>query len=265
MSSRKSKAEVEQRRQAVLRQVGKGGEVRIDELAARLGVSLMTMHRDLDDLHERKLLHKRRAVAIALSTVDIESSLQFRENMQREAKSAIGAELRNHVSSGSTVLLDCGSTLFPLARLLAQAEDVHVLTNSLRVAYLLSESTTRVTLLGDRFYPQFESCAGSEVLRQLERFHVDVAFLTATCVHEGRLSHPMREYAENKEAFVNVAGRAVLAVDHSKFGRSATYAYGDVSGYHTLVTDDAAPPGDTAMAQALGVKVHAVAQTWDDA
>lgn len=265
MSSRKSKAEVEQRRQAVLRHVGKGGEVRIDDLAARLGVSLMTMHRDLDDLHERKLLHKRRAVAIALSTVDIESSLQFRENMHREAKTAIGEELRHHVTPGSTVLLDCGSTLFPLARLLGQTEDTHVITNSLRVAYLLSDSTTQVTLLGDRFYPEFESCAGTEVVRQLERFHVDVAFLTATCVHEGRLSHPMREYAENKEAFLRSARRAVLAVDHSKFGRSATYAYGDVSGYDTLITDDAAPPGETAVAQALGVKVHAVAQTWDDA
>ncbi|GAA3360270.1 MULTISPECIES: DeoR/GlpR family DNA-binding transcription regulator [Saccharopolyspora] len=264
MSIRKSKAEVEQRRQAVLRHVSKGGEVRIDDLAARLGVSLMTMHRDLDDLHERKLLHKRRAVAMALSTVDIESSLQFRENMHREAKTAIGDELRNHVSPGSTVLLDCGSTLFPLARLLGQSEHNHVITNSLRVAYLLADSTAQVTLLGDRFYPEFESCAGLEVLRQLDRFHIDVAFLTATCVHEGRLSHPVREYADNKAAFVSAADRAVLAVDNSKFGRSATYAYGDLSGYDTLITDDAAPPGETALAQALGVQVHAVAQTWED-
>ncbi|MFR9728299.1 DeoR/GlpR family DNA-binding transcription regulator [Saccharopolyspora sp. MS10] len=264
MPIRKSKAEVEQRRQAVLRHVSKGGEVRIDELAARLGVSLMTMHRDLDDLHERKLLHKRRAVALSLATVDIESSLQFRENMHRGAKTAIGEELCNHVSPGSTVLLDCGSTLFPLARQLGHVEDVHVITNSLRVTYLLSESGRQTTLLGDRFYPEFESCAGPEIVRQLDRFHIDVAFLTATCVQEGRLSHPMREYAENKEAFVRVAGRSVLAVDHSKFGLSATYAYGDVRSYDVLVTDDAAPPGETAMAQALGVQVVAVAQTWDE-
>lgn len=258
MSSRGSEAEVERRRQEVLRHVAADGQARIDDLAHRLGVSVMTMHRDLDNLQERKLLQKRRGVATSFSTVEMETSLRFREHANQAVKAAITDELVKEVTPDSTVLVDCGSTLFPLTHRLAEIEGVRVVTNSLRVTYLLGGSSTHVTLLGDRFYEDFESCAGPEVLRQLERFRVDVAFVTATCVREGRLFHPVREYAENKEAFLHAADRAVLAVDHSKFGRTATYAYGDLSGYDSLVTDAAAPEPELRAARDLGVDVRTV-------
>lgn len=258
MPVRKSAAEVEQRRQEALRLVTGAGEVRIDELAHRLGVSVMTAHRDLDDLQSRNLLQKRRGVAAAFSTVQRESSLRLREHVNAEFKAAIAEPLLDLVAPGDTVLIDCGSTLFPFVRALSEVEQLQVVTNSLRVSYLLSESAT-VTLLGDRFYPEFESCAGPEVLRQLDRFRVDVAFLTATCVHNGGLSHPVREYAENKEGFVAAAGRSVLAVDGGKFGRTATYAHGDLSGYGTLITDDNAPRDQLRAAEKRGIEVLAVA------
>ncbi len=259
--SRGSEAEVEQRRQQVLRLVTEEGEIRIGELAERLGVSLMTMHRDLDNLQDRRLLRKRRGVASAFPTVTVESALRFREHVNTAAKSAIAGALAEQVVPGSTVLVDCGSTLFPLALRLRDIEGLRVITNSLRVAYLLNGSEAQVTLLGDRFYPDFESCAGPETLRQLERVRADVAFLTATSISAGQLFHPVREYAENKEAYVHAAEHSLLAVDHSKFGRTATYAYGDVGVYDRLVTDTAAPPGELRAAEELGVEIQTVEAT----
>lgn len=81
-ASRGSEAEVEERRQAVLRHVAQEGEIRIADLAARMQVSVMTMHRDLDNLHERQLLRKGRGVATAFSNVAMESALRFREKHQ---------------------------------------------------------------------------------------------------------------------------------------------------------------------------------------
>ncbi|QHC22901.1 DeoR/GlpR family DNA-binding transcription regulator [Streptomyces sp. GS7] len=256
--SRGSEAEVEERRQLVLRQVTDEGEVRISDLAERLGVSLMTMHRDLDNLQERQLLRKRRGVASAFPTVTVESALRFREHSNVAIKEAMAEALADQVTPGSTVLVDCGSTLFPLVRRLREVEGLRLITNSLRVAYLLNGSDVQVTLLGDRYYPDFESCAGPETLRQLERVRADIAFLTATSISEGRLFHPIREYADNKEAYVRTAERIVLAADHSKFGRTATYAYGDVSGYDLLVTDAAAPADEVRSIADLGVEVRTV-------
>lgn len=258
MPSRKSAAEVEQRRQEALRLVTGEGEVRIDLLAERLGVSVMTAHRDLDDLRARNLLQKRRGVAAAFTTVQRESDLRLREHVNLEFKRSAAGRLRDLVSPGDTVLLDCGSTLFPFAQSLSEFDRLRVVTNSLRVSYLLAESAVDVTLLGDQVYPEFESCAGSEVVRQLDRFRVDTAFLTATCVEEGGLSHPVRDYAENKQGFLRSAARNVLAVDHEKFGRTATYAYSELVDYDVLVTDSAAPRDELRNAGDKGVEVRTV-------
>ena len=54
------------------------GAVRIEQLAERFGTSLMTVHRDLDELESRGLLHKSRGVASALSSSLVESSEEER-------------------------------------------------------------------------------------------------------------------------------------------------------------------------------------------
>ncbi|MFI1197890.1 DeoR/GlpR family DNA-binding transcription regulator [Streptomyces sp. NPDC020883] len=257
-ASRGSEAEVEERRQAVLRLVAQRGEIRIAALAERMRVSVMTMHRDLDNLHERQLLRKGRGVATAFPDLTMESALRFREHANDEIKEALADALASEVSPGDTVLIDCGSTLFPLARRLTAVAGLRVITNSLRVTALLAGSPAEVTLLGDRYYEDFESCAGPQARRQLQDLRATVAFVTATSIHDARLYHPVRAYAESKHAYLQAADRAVLAVDHSKFGRTATYPYGDAGGYDLVVTDSAAPADELRAVRDLGVEVRTV-------
>ncbi|WP_274911623.1 DeoR/GlpR family DNA-binding transcription regulator [Streptomyces sp. WZ-12] len=257
-TSRGSEAEVEERRQAVLRLVAREGEIRIAALAERMRVSLMTMHRDLDSLHQRQLLRKGRGVATAFPDVTMESALRFREHANADIKAALADALVAEVSPGDTVLLDCGSTLFPLARRLAAVDGVRVITNSLRITALLAGTPVEVTVLGDRYYEDFASCAGPQARRQLHDLRADVAFVTATSVRHGRLFHPVRAYAESKHAYLRAADRAVLAVDHSKFGRTATHPYGDAGGYDLMVTDTATPAAELRAVRDLGVEVRTV-------
>src|SRR5215203_4082120 len=77
--TRASEAAVEQRRQEILEYVIEHREVRIDDLTERFGVSLMTMHRDLDDLHERKLLRKLRGKVEAFPALTMETATRFRD------------------------------------------------------------------------------------------------------------------------------------------------------------------------------------------
>lgn len=256
--SRGSEAEVEARRRTVLRHVADEGEIRIADLAERLGVSVMTMHRDLDNLTERQLLHKGRGVATAFPVVTMESAVRFREHADLDIKTALADALVAEVTPGSTVLVDCGSTLFPLARRLAAVEGVHVITNSLRVAYLLTGSSAEVTLLGGRFHEDFESCAGPRSRRELRALRADLAFVTATSISAGQLYHPVRQYADNKRAYAQAADRSVLAVGHRKFGRTATHCYGDVGAYDLLLTDDRAPADELRAARELGTEVRTV-------
>lgn len=261
VQSRGSDAEVEQRRQRMLRQVIAEGAVRIDALAETMQVSTMTVHRDLANLESRRLLQKRRGMAVALPNLTLETATRFREYQQVDAKDAFADLLVKEVSPGDTVLMDCGSTLFPLARKLAHVERLTVITNSMRVASLIGAAEapgTEVIVLGGRYRPDFEACAGTDTLRHLSRIRANIAFSSPTAVQEARLFHPVQEWADMKEAMQRAADRSALAVDHTKFGRTATHGYGDATGYDLVVTDTAAPEAEIAAIERLGVPVHVV-------
>ncbi|GAA3507785.1 DeoR/GlpR family DNA-binding transcription regulator [Actinomadura keratinilytica] len=256
---RPSEAAVEQRRQAILRHVIEHGEARIDDLAARFGVSLMTVHRDLDDLVERRLLRKLRGRVAALPSLTVESAERFRERRHAAEKDALCAAVADLVRPGSTVLLDDSTTLHPLARRLTAVEGLTVVTNSLAIAMILGHAdAVEVVLLGGRYRGDFNSCSGPDVTAALARITAEQAFVSAAAVLAGRLFHPSRDSAEVKEAMLAAAHRNILLADHSKFGKTATYAYGDAARYDLVVTDAATPAEEIDALRGLGVPVQIV-------
>lgn len=248
---RPSDAEVEQRRQEILRFVIARDEVRIDELTERFGVSLMTMHRDLDELAERRLVRKLRGRVKAYPALTIETAKRFQETLNVEWKEALAELAVKEVQTGQTVFLDDSTTLFPLAHRLTGP--LVVITNSLQAARILGDTRgIEVFLLGGR-YTEFDSCIGPDTIAALGRMRADVAFASTTAVACGRLYHPDREYAELKTTALRVADASVLMVDHSKFGKTATHVYGDVSDYDLVITDDETPADELA---AMDTKVR---------
>ncbi|BDH12534.1 DeoR family transcriptional regulator [Streptomyces hygroscopicus] len=233
--------------------------MRIDDLARRFGVSLATMHRDLDQLAERRLLRKERGRAAPFPSLTMETATRFRIGVNRAVKEALCAAVADEIRPGSTVVLDDSTTVFPLAARIARTEAVTVVTNSLGVARLFDETPgADVTLLGGRYRGEFGSCVGPDVLRALGRIHADLAVMSAVSVLGGRLFHPIRDYAEIKEAVLDCAQRSLLLVDHTKFGKTATHAYSDIARYDRVVTDRGAPAEELAELRRRGVSVEVV-------
>ncbi|PRX43997.1 DeoR family transcriptional regulator [Prauserella shujinwangii] len=257
--ARPSDAAVEQRRQEILRTVIELGEVRIDDLTGRFGVSLMTMHRDLDDLADRRLLRKLRGRVAAYPALTMETAKRFREGLHLAEKEALCAAAAGEVTNGQTVFLDDSTTLFPLARLLRRREHLAVVTNSLEIARIVGEEpgSNEVILLGGR-YTEFDSCIGPDVLAGLGRIRADIGFVSATAVAGGRLYHPVRDYADLKRAALAAANRNVLLADRSKFGKTATYAHGDVGDYDLVFADAGAPAEEIDVIRTFDTRVELV-------
>jgi len=255
--TRPSDAVVEQRRQDILDHVIEQGEARIDDLTSKFKVSLMTMHRDLDDLAERRLLRKLRGKVEAYPALTIESAARFRDTLHHGEKEALGDAAANHVQPGQTVFVDDSTTLLPLVKRLAEIDALTVVTNSLHAARLLGPKVD-VVLAGGRYSHEYDSCAGPEVLNLLDSIRADVSFVSVTAVAVGRLFHPDRDYAELKKAALKVANHNVLVVDHSKFGRTATYAHGDVGDYDLLITGEATPTEEIEAALNAGTAIEIV-------
>ncbi|AXB46877.1 DeoR/GlpR family DNA-binding transcription regulator [Amycolatopsis albispora] len=257
--ARPSDAAVEQRRQHVLRRVIELGEVRIDDLTEAFGVSLMTMHRDLDDLAERRLLRKLRGKVEAYPALTMETATRFREGLNTGIKEALAEVAIAEVRPGQTVFVDDSTTLFPLMRRMAAISPLVVVTNSMSAIKIFGPAEgIELIVVGGRYNAEFESCIGPDALAALDRTRADLGFVSVTAVAGGRLYHPVQDYAELKRAALAMANRNVLVADHSKFGKTATYAHGDVSAYDLVITDGGTPSDEVAAMRDLGVAVEQV-------
>jgi DeoR/GlpR family transcriptional regulator of sugar metabolism len=75
-----------QRQNAIAQAVMEHGSIRIEELAGQFGISVMTAHRDLDDLQERGLLRKSRGTATAQASTLVEYRVVYRQTQHVEVK-----------------------------------------------------------------------------------------------------------------------------------------------------------------------------------
>lgn len=96
------------------------------------------------------------------------------------------------------------------------------------------------------------------MLNLLDSIRADVSFVSVTAVAIGRLYHPDRDYAELKKTALKIANHSVLVVDHSKFGRTATYAHGDVGDYDLLITGETTPTEEIEAALNAGTAIEIV-------
>ncbi len=77
------------RRQQIAETVMAEGSMRIEDLTERFGISLMTAHRDVDELVSRGLFRKSRGIVSAAPTSLIEASDLYRVTRQSEEKKLI--------------------------------------------------------------------------------------------------------------------------------------------------------------------------------
>src|SRR5690349_20466036 len=106
-------------------QLDKQGTVRIGPAAEQLGVSEMTIRRDLLELEGLGAARRVRGGAAALGPV----SGDGRRHTRAKAKARIAAKLRPMIPATGAIGLDASSTLLRLAGVLDRARDLIVVTN----------------------------------------------------------------------------------------------------------------------------------------
>ncbi len=227
------------RRERILARMSAGRECQVGALAAELGVSEMTVRRDLDALAAEGKLVRTYGGAAPAAGVVFEFRFLERAGERREAKAAIAARAAALVPDGSTVLLDSGTTTLALARALRGRRGLTVITTSLPIASELQYcETVDVILLGGRLRRDAPDLSGALTLRALEGLHADVAFLGADAIDaQGVCYHADLEVAHLVAAMAGAADTVYVVADSSKIGRSATGRMGCLRDWAGLVTD----------------------------
>lgn len=248
------------RHRAILQRLDQQGACSYQELTDALGVSTMTVRRDVDELAKRGLLIKalggpqRANAAPSL----YETALKSRLSVRRLEKREIAEAALSLVADNATVFLDGGTTCLELAKLLAtRREAITIVTNSALACLELGRTTANMIVsLGGQFDVTSASFVGPSAEDQATRYFVDVALVSTKglVASEGTYESSVATFRIKQIVAAQCAKLALLA-DHSKFGQRALSKVLDIEQIHTVVTDAAVPEKDLATLRNAGREV----------
>jgi DeoR family transcriptional regulator, fructose operon transcriptional repressor len=251
-----------QRRQTILETLRQNGAVSITDLVQALGVSAMTVRRDLDELERRNLLRRTYGGAIAAGSATTDPSFQHRAQVQQPAKLAIARCAAELIMPGERLILDSGSTVAAMCPFLGEKADVTVISNSLPVMHGLADHPD-ISLIctGGLFDPSINAFGGPLAERVLEDVRVDRAFVGATSISlEDGFSNSNLYSLSLQRIMLRVARESYLLVDSSKFNRAPFWLVAPVNTLTGIITDTAAPAATSERLGQAGLRVLLVEQ-----
>ncbi|WP_019818750.1 DeoR/GlpR family DNA-binding transcription regulator [Saccharomonospora saliphila] len=251
-----------QRRSRILEEVRRSGAVRVSTLVEHLGVSDMTVRRDLEVLAQEGKVRKVHGGAVlpgARSTD--EPGFAAKSHRQTPEKQAIAAEAVRLVEPGMALGVSGGTTTWTFARLLRDIPDITVVTNSTQVADLFSAEPRldqTVVLTGGTRTPS-ESLVGPFAVSAIRSVNLDIVFMGVHGMDLGSgFTTPSLLEAEADRAFVDAARRFVVLADHTKYGVLGISTIAGIDAADVLVIDSGlAEQHRAALAERVGELVVA--------
>lgn len=221
----------------ILEILTENNRIEVTELAERLGVSQVTMRKDLAELESRGLIKREHGLALLQSTDNVEGRLAY----HYEEKLKIARRAIECVHDGDTIMIESGSCCALLAAQLADAfHDVTIITNSAFIAdYVRKSNNVQTILLGGIYQKDSQVMVGPLVPHCVEGFYVDLLFV-GTDGHSERTgftnSDQMRAQAVHDMALH--AERVVVLTESEKFNRRGTIPLDVGERPVTAITDD---------------------------
>lgn len=232
-----------QRQTFILERVREDGGVRVADLARELGVSDMTVRRDLELLHNQGLIEKVHGGATLVEgSAVFEPGFAAKSALQEAEKEAIAEAAIKLVSPGMAIGLSAGTTTHALARRIVDIPGLTVVTNSVSVSDILhraARSDCTVILTGGIRTPS-DALVGPFAVAALRTVHVDLLFMGVHGMdpHSGFTTPNLLE-GETNRALVEAGRRLVVVADHTKWGVIGISSIARLDEADTVITDDA--------------------------
>lgn len=251
--------EQQERRQLIRERVAHEGFVRAAGLAEQFGVSVMTIHRDLDALQSQGWLRKVRGGATALSSTVFHGNVSERTAAMADTKKQLANAALDLVAPGQTVMLDDSTTCLSLARRLTERAPLTVITNFLPVIKLLAgEPGISLVALGGTYFPAYDAFLGLHTAEAVASYRADVLFMSTTAITHGRCYHQSQETVHVKRALIDSAARRVLLADHTKFAREGLHTLAPLTAFDLVLVDSGLPLETQREIRDLGVTLRVV-------
>lgn len=241
------------------------GSVRVEDVAASLGVSLATARRDLDALAEQQLIIRTRGGASANPSTG-EVPLRYRMVRQPREKADIATRAANLVNPGEVIGFNGGTTTTAAAHELGvriarepqfEQQPVTIVTNAVNIANDLTiRPQARVVVTGGVARTRSYELVGPLAGAILPSISIDTLFLGVQALdpESGVFNHTEDEAAINA-LLVRASRRTIVLADSSKLGTSAFARVCGIDDLDAVVTDAGADPVQLERLRSRGVEV----------
>jgi DeoR/GlpR family transcriptional regulator of sugar metabolism len=252
----------EERRNRILEMLNGVALRSMTEFVKQLGVSRVTVVRDLTFLERAGIVTKVHGGA-KLRNEDIppyEALFKVRMNRNLAKKQAIGREAALLPRDDSTIFIDSSTTSYAFALELLKRKFLHlnIITNSPAILNAARE-TTGVTIIvtGGELNPMFNMLGGLWVADFLDKINFDAAFISASGISEKlNLTTSSIDLANILNKVISKTPRVHLLADSSKLSKQEMINICPLSRCSLLITDDGiAPDQETRLHDSVALKI----------
>src|SRR3954466_2688238 len=241
-----------QRQALILDRVREDGAVRVADLVRDLGVSDMTVRRDLEILDNRGLIEKVHGGATAVpGSALFEPGFAAKSSLQEAEKDEIAETAVALVVPGTAIGISAGTTTYALARRLVDVAGLTVVTNSVPVADVLHRAgrTDQTIILTGGVRTPSDALVGPFAVAALRTIHLDQVFMGVHGMDpRSGFTTPNVLEADTDRALIAAGRRLVVLADSSKWGVIGISSIARLDEADTLVTDDGLDPDARAIA-----------------
>lgn len=244
------------RRHRILERVAEEQTIHVGALARELGVSEMTIRRDIRRLERDGFLRRTYGGATAHLTRSLDVAFNARALEHSREKRLIGMRATELVGHARTMFVGIGTTAEQFARYLPARPDLTVVTAALPTASLLGTRPVRTVVLGGVVLRDELSSVGPAAIAGLARYHFDVAVIgVAGLTVRWGLTDLTDDEADVQRAAIARADRVIVLADGSKVGATTTAVVAPAERITTLVTDASAPAAELEALRGLGIEI----------
>ncbi len=214
--------------------------VRVSSLSEDLGVSEMTIRRDLERLEAEGVLLRTHGGALLRRRMVEEAHYLDNVSSNAEQKRRIARRAASMIQPGETVFLSAGTTAAQVLRHVDPGLEGRVITHNSGALAEAQDLNLEVILVGGRYRPRSNAVDGPLGIEQLGHFHASRMLLGVDGLDlEEGLTTPTVGIASMDRAMIDrTRGEVVVLVDHSKIGVVADVVICGLDRVDAVIVDD---------------------------
>ena len=251
---------INERHLFIREQLYKNGFVSVNDLAEQLDVTGATIRRDFRIMEKDGVLRRNHGGASPIHEKVTEISLTDRNMINRDAKEKIAIAASALINDRDSLAVTSGSTVEAFVRSLKLSGPVKVVTPSIRLGVLLSETqNVELRILGGNVVSNTLTVRDEYSIQGLRNVRCSKLFFSCDgfSIEDGVTSAYVEE-AHMTECMMNVAQQRILLADSSKIGKCGFGRICGLEDVDTLVTDSGISESLKAKIENLGLEVIVV-------